>query len=87
MAASLPIVATDVNELPDILDGGRAGVLVRPERPDELADALERLSSDPELRAQLGARARSIAQQRYSLDAAVSAYVKLYEQLAAEGAS
>lgn len=86
MAAGLPIVSTDVNELPDILDGGRAGMLVPAERPEDLAEALETVSFDAALRARLGAHARSIAHLRYSLRAAVGAYVKLYEDVLGEGA-
>jgi glycosyltransferase involved in cell wall biosynthesis len=86
MAAGLPIVSTDVNELPDILDGGRAGMLVPAERPEDLAAALEQVSADPELRARLGTHARNIACTRYSLRAAVSAYVNLYDEVLDEGA-
>ena len=81
MAASLPIVSTDVNELPEILDGGRAGMVVPAERPEDFAEALEKVSSDPELRTRLGTHARSIANDRYSLRAAVTAYVNLYEEV------
>jgi len=86
MAAGLPIVSTDVNELPEILDGGRAGMLVPAGRPEDLAEALERVSADPELRARLGTHARNIARSRYSLRAAVSAYVNLYDEVIDEGA-
>jgi glycosyltransferase involved in cell wall biosynthesis len=84
MAAGLPIVSTDVNELPEILDGGRAGMLVPAERPEELAHALDRISADPALRARLGTHARSIARERYSLPAAVTAYTNLYDEVMKE---
>jgi len=86
MAAGLPIVSTDVNELPEILDGGRAGMLVHAERPEDLAEALVAMSSDSALRERLGSHARSVARTRYSLQSAVSAYVKLYDEVLAEGA-
>lgn len=86
MAAGLPIVSTDVDELPEILDGGRAGVLVPPERPENLAEALARVCADGDLRIRLGSHARQIAQARYSLPAALKAYVSLYDQVAGEGA-
>jgi glycosyltransferase involved in cell wall biosynthesis len=86
MAAGLPIVATDVNELPEILDNGRAGMLVRAERPEDLAEALERISSDRALRERLGTHARGLARSRYSLEAAVAAYVNLYEEVLHERA-
>lgn len=82
MAAGLPIIATDVNELPSILDGGSAGALVPPGQPSALASAIARLASDPEERAALGARAKELARERYSLSAAVDAYVALYDEVA-----
>ena len=85
MAAGLPIVATDVNELSEILDRGRAGMLVPAERPEALAEALEALAGNPALRERLGSHARNVARTRYSLDAAVSAYQNLYQEVVREG--
>ena len=85
MAAGLPIVSTDVNELPEILDRGRAGVLVPAEQPEALATALEQVSSDPGLRSRLGTHARTVARTRYSLPAVVAAYTKLYDEVTSEG--
>jgi glycosyltransferase involved in cell wall biosynthesis len=87
MAAGLPIVSTDVNELPEILDGGRAGMVVPAERPEDFAEALEKVSFDPELRTRLGTHARSVAHDRYSLQANVNAYVNLYEEVLGERAA
>ena len=41
--------------VPELVDDGINGLLVRPSRPDLLADAIGRLARDPELRRQLGA--------------------------------
>jgi len=86
MAAGLPIVSTDVDELPEILDRGRAGVLVPPERPEDLAEALERVCADRELRSRLGTHARQVVRTRYSLAVAQKAYVNLYGQVLGERA-
>lgn len=51
------IVATSVGGVPQVITDGVNGLLVPPGRPEALADALERLVSDPELRAALGQRA------------------------------
>lgn len=51
------IVATEVGGVPQIVDDGVNGVLVPPGRPDAMADALERLVADPELRHRLGKQA------------------------------
>lgn len=62
MATGLPVVASDIGGIPDVL--GDAGVLVTPDAPSELALTLEALADDPALRAELGARARARAEQR-----------------------
>ena len=59
MAASTPIVATDVGGVRECCDDGGAGMLVPPADPDALADALGAVLSDPDLRAQLAVRAKA----------------------------
>ena len=78
-AAGLPIVATAVNEIPDIVGDGITGRLVPPEDAATMADAFITLASDPGFRARLGARAR-IAARQHSLPAAVAAYERLYDE-------
>jgi glycosyltransferase involved in cell wall biosynthesis len=51
MACGTPVVASDVSSVPEVVGG--AGVLVRPESPDELAAAIFRVSTDAELRVAL----------------------------------
>jgi glycosyltransferase involved in cell wall biosynthesis len=51
------IVATSVGGVPQVLADGVNGMVVPPGRPDALADALERVCSDPDLRCRLGNQA------------------------------
>jgi glycosyltransferase involved in cell wall biosynthesis len=60
MARGVPVVATRVGGLVDLLDSG-AGVLIEPGDPAELAEAVHRVLSDSELRNQLVSRARAVA--------------------------
>jgi glycosyltransferase involved in cell wall biosynthesis len=78
-AAGLPIVATTVNEIPEIVSDGGSGLLVPPEDPARMADRFVRLALDRDLRVRLGIRAR-IEAERSSLQAAVDAYEALYEE-------
>lgn len=64
MAAGLPIVATSIGQIPQVLDG--AGILVTPSAPAELSTAIDTLAVDPQLRATLGAKGRELAQTRHS---------------------
>ncbi|MGY5779570.1 glycosyltransferase family 4 protein [Rhizobium sp. LEGMi135b] len=71
MACGLPVVASDAQGLPDILAGGEAsgGLMVGQERPEEVAQALARLSGDEVLRARLGAAARKRVTENFSIEA------------------
>ena len=81
MGSGRPIVATSVGGVPEILDGGRCGLLVPPRDSRALAAAIRRLEQDPELRAMLAARA--VARHRASFDIRVNirALERLYEQV------
>jgi glycosyltransferase involved in cell wall biosynthesis len=69
-AAAVPVVATRVGGLPEVVRDGETGLLVAPGDPDALAAAVGRLLDDAELRARLGARARELsarfAPERYA---------------------
>lgn len=64
MAAGLPVVASAIGQMPDVLAG--AGELVTPSRPDLLAQAIDKLAANPELRRRLGARGRELAVAHHS---------------------
>ena len=76
-AAGLPIVATAVNEIPEISPTARAGCSASGERLEH-GGLFVKLAQDRDLRGRLGARARIEAQQ-HSLQAAVAAYESLYD--------
>lgn len=77
-AAGLPIVATAVNEIPDIVAHGQSGLLTLPENPAKMAALFVELAQDRYRRTRLGARAR-IEAQDHSLQSAVAAYETLYD--------
>ncbi len=80
MAAGLPIVATAVGGIPDVLRDGRNGLVVRPNSPDSLKKALEVLLEDEELARRLGEAAREDARP-FSLDRVARMYANLVEDL------
>jgi len=63
LAAGLPVVASSVGSLPDLLGHGDHGVLVPPGSPLALATAIAELDSDPERRVALGRAARAVAHE------------------------
>ncbi len=54
MAASLPVLATNVGGVAEAVENGRSGVLIPPGDPESLAAAMARLAADPALRADHG---------------------------------
>jgi len=81
MAARLPVVATGVGGVPELIEGGVHGLLVEPRNVESLADAVERLLRDPGLRQQLGTRGRDRQQREFDIDATVRRVEALYEEL------
>jgi glycosyltransferase involved in cell wall biosynthesis len=79
MFAARPIVASAVGDVPAVLEGGRAGILVPPGDAGALAAALERLLADPAGAQALGQRAARRAAAEYSLERMVAGYAGLYQ--------
>lgn len=78
MAAGLPVVATEVGGIPELIEHDRNGLLVPPGRPDALAGALLALIDDPARADRLAAAARTTVEQRYSFDQMVREFESLY---------
>lgn len=79
MVAGCAVVATDVGGNPEVL--GDAGVLCRPADPAALAEALQRVLCDDELRSELGQQARIRARQAASVQVMAAQYEQLYTDL------
>jgi glycosyltransferase involved in cell wall biosynthesis len=79
MAAGLPVVATRVGGIPEMVADGETGLLVEPGGAESLAAALEQLVDDAELRARLGEAGRQRAAERFSWDRAATAYRTIFE--------
>jgi glycosyltransferase involved in cell wall biosynthesis len=65
-AAGVPVVASALGGIPELIDEGRDGVLVPPDEPTALADALRSVMSDPERAFEMGKAARTKAERVYS---------------------
>jgi glycosyltransferase involved in cell wall biosynthesis len=80
MAAGIPVVASRVGGLPEVLDGERGGLLVPPGDPEALAEAIETLVTSPERVAKL-ARAGRLRATRYDDRTMVDRLSTLYQSL------
>jgi len=81
MAAGLPIVATRVGGLPEVIRDGATGILIPPREPSRIADAVLSLIEDPALCLKLGRAAQQFIHEEYSLDAAASRVGNLYAEM------
>jgi glycosyltransferase involved in cell wall biosynthesis len=81
MACGLPCVATRVSGSEDIITHGINGLLVEPEQPVELAQALRDLIEDTDLARRLSVEARATVIGHYRLSSVVEECEKLYDNL------
>lgn len=88
MGAGLPVVATAVAGIPEVVADGERGLLVKPGDVDGLGAALARVCGDAAERARLGRNARAFVQPRFGVDGYVRSVTALYDRLlAAKGAT
>lgn len=86
MAHGLPVIATEVGGVPDLLSEG-SGILVPPADAASLAEAMRRLVSAPDLRAQMGCAARARYLKLFSAKAVLPALLSTYMRVAASHGS
>jgi glycosyltransferase involved in cell wall biosynthesis len=84
LAAGRPVVATRVGGLPDVVREGEDGFLVAPGDVDELAERLEQLAGDDELRRRMGEAGRERVLPRYSVERLIDDVDALYRSLLAK---
>jgi glycosyltransferase involved in cell wall biosynthesis len=83
MGEGLPVVCCPVGALPEFVEDGVTGLLVEPDRPDQLAAAIRRLLVDPVLRGRLGSAGLARVRARCSEDAVVGQYEAAYGRIVA----
>jgi glycosyltransferase involved in cell wall biosynthesis len=67
MALGIPCISTTIAAIPELILDGRNGILVPPANADALSAALGTLAKDPDLRHELGVRARATVEASYNL--------------------
>ena len=83
LAAGRPVVATKVGGVPDVVDEGETGFLVRPHDTHALAERLEILAGDPVRRRAMGDLGRARMLERYAVERLVEDVDALYRELLA----
>jgi glycosyltransferase involved in cell wall biosynthesis len=81
MAASLPVVATNVGGNAEAVQDGVSGFVVPSEDPAALSAAIIRLLSDPSLAKAMGAAGKNLAAERFTIESMMSRIVSAYKDL------
>ena len=81
-ATGLPVVATRVGGVPEVIKDEKTGILVEPRQIDSLFQALLKLSSNYELRHSMGKAARKFIEENYDWENNLNAMAQLYKDLA-----
>ena len=81
MELGLPIVASNVGGIPDVVVDGESGILVPEKDPVALADAFKRLEADPTLIQKLLAGARKRIEECFTWDGIIERQIEVYKRL------
>jgi len=80
-AMELPVVASRVHGIPDVVEDGRTGLLVPPGDVERLAEAIGRLAGDAALRGTMGRAGRAFVEERYRWEENAAQMERLYRHL------
>ena len=82
-ACELPVIATRIGGIPEVINDGETGYLSEIGDIDKMAADTLRLLNNDDLRAKFGEKGRELAIQRYSIEKIVPQYVAYYEKIVA----
>ena len=80
-ACGVPVIATRVGGIPEIVEDGASGILIPPRDRESLTQAILRLATDSELRAAMGRAGRAIAEERFDLNRNLDQMEALYREV------
>ncbi len=79
MAKEIPVISTRITGIPELIQHDRSGLLVSAADAQALADAIQRLIDDPELRKRLGAEGRKKVLDEYDLEKNIQGMIEFFE--------
>jgi glycosyltransferase involved in cell wall biosynthesis len=86
MMMEVPVVATDVGAVREVVDDGETGIVVPPLDPAAIADAVLRIVNEPRAREEFASRARPHALAQFSAEVCTRVHLSAYEYALANGA-
>jgi N-acetyl-alpha-D-glucosaminyl L-malate synthase BshA len=81
MSSGLPMVATNVGGIPEIIQDGVNGIIVPAKNPEAIASQLINLIKEPGLRTKLGTKARETILEKYTSEKIVNEYLKVFREV------
>jgi glycosyltransferase involved in cell wall biosynthesis len=81
MAAGIPVAASRVGGVPDLITHEKDGLMFDPHDPSDVRACLERLVKEPETRARLGAAVRITARERFHPKIIAAAHLEIYREV------
>jgi len=81
MSMGLPCIGTNIGGTVETIEAGKTGLLIPPDNPQALADAISRLASDPKLREQMGRAGRHRAEDVFSVARYCRTITSAYDEL------
>jgi len=79
--AKTPVIATDIGAVPELVEDGKTGLLVKPNDADGIATCIENLIKDRELYKRISEEAKGLAVERFSLEKMVKGTLSVYKEL------
>ena len=84
MAAGLPVISTPIGGIPEVVREGETGLLVPPNDPEALAEAILKLRQDEALRSELGKGAQKWVQEHHDVRQLPEKVIQVYNRVTAE---
>jgi glycosyltransferase involved in cell wall biosynthesis len=81
MSMKLPVIASRVGGIPELISDEETGLLVNPGNPEEITEAVLNLLKDPKTREIMGERAREIVKKKFSAERCAKGHDELYKKL------
>ena len=81
MAAGLPVIATPVGSIPEVVIDGETGFIIEKKNPRAAADAIIKLLEDPELRVKMGKEGRKRYEEHFTLDKNITRIIEIFMEV------
>ena len=81
MSKRIPVIASNVSAIPEVVEHGETGLLVPPRNPDSLAQAIRMLVDDRALRAYMGLMAEDRLEQNFTVDRMADETIAVYNEI------